>query len=134
MLIMGSPYRKALLLARLLFVCYCNHTIAAFQITSSERYCLKNTTQQSKRHSSPLIRSSMNCNEDTSASEENHHNEELLMNISCKVKLEHSKQDVLDSLQSYLVSFPFAALLPVQPLTWELKSDNSGLALKFLRK
>jgi hypothetical protein len=48
-----------------------------------------------------------------------------LPNVSC--------EDTLSRISQYIRSFPFAAVLPVQPLQ-ALPTDDGGLELKFLRK
>jgi len=71
--------------------------------------------------------------------------EETLLRISLSVNAHEDDDDgsvnesdgVLDALQSYLQSFPFAAVLPVQPLTYMPRPTQDGplgVDVVFLRK
>mmetsp|Transcript_103629 Transcript_103629/g.211474 ORF Transcript_103629/g.211474 Transcript_103629/m.211474 type:complete len:262 (-) Transcript_103629:381-1166(-) len=55
----------------------------------------------------------------------------LVMNLSPMPGV--SVEDSLSSISRYVRSFPFAAVLPVQPLQ-ALPTDDGGLELRFLRK
>ena len=69
---------------------------------------------------------------DTNDIEEWDHEESLLvMNLSPLPDV--SCEDCLSRISQYIRSFPFAAVLPVQPLQ-ALPTDDGGLELKFLRK
>lgn len=60
--------------------------------------------------------------------------EETLLKVHCQplsAELDLSK-DVLPKVQKYIQSFPFAAVLPVQPLQY-LPTDD-GVEVKFMRK
>lgn len=60
------------------------------------------------------------------------HEESLLvMNLSPLPNV--AREDSLSRISQYIQSFPFAAVLPVQPLQ-ALPTDDGGLELKFLRK
>jgi hypothetical protein len=63
------------------------------------------------------------------------HDRETLMHISIRYKKAISEpKQVLQWAQQSLRSFPFAAILPVQPLTYKLVDEPMGLSLVFLRK
>jgi hypothetical protein len=59
---------------------------------------------------------------------------ELLMKMVFSMKHDISPQDCLEELNQYLASFPFSAVLPVQPLTYRPRQNGNGLDLHFLRK
>jgi len=58
-------------------------------------------------------------------------NEETLMNVHVTIT-DGGKESATTELAKYLQSFPFAAVLPVQPLQY-LPTEN-GVEVKFLRK
>jgi hypothetical protein len=60
-------------------------------------------------------------------------NEEILLKINLAMLPGVSTRDALQSVATYSQAFPFAAVLPVQPLTYLPTSDN-GVEIKFLRK
>jgi len=69
--------------------------------------------------------------------ESSKHDHETLMHISIRSKNKIQQQDSLILwAQTFLRTFPFAAILPVQPLTYKLRDDDEhkGLCLVFLRK
>jgi hypothetical protein len=59
---------------------------------------------------------------------------ELLMKMIFSMKSDFSSQDCHKELNQYLSSFPFSAVLPVQPLTYRPRQNGDGLDLHFLRK
>jgi len=59
-------------------------------------------------------------------------NEETLLCVHLSLKSNVSLEQALESVASYSQSFPFAAVLPVQPLMY-LPADD-GVDIKFLRK
>jgi len=60
---------------------------------------------------------------------------EVLMKISFSLKEGHDdKTKAIDILRSYVASFPFSAVLPVQPLTYLPREDGKGVDVSFLRK
>ena len=61
-------------------------------------------------------------------------NEEVLMQLSLSVNKEYENEDMVPMIQQYLSSFPFAAVLPVQPLTYTPREDGRGVTVSFLRK
>eukprot|EP01083_Nonionella_stella_P097414 273813_1 len=60
--------------------------------------------------------------------------DDLLMRVYFKIKSEVKATDVVCSLQSYVASFPFAAVLPVQPMKYVPREDGPGVDISFLRK
>jgi hypothetical protein len=60
--------------------------------------------------------------------------EEILLKINLALHPGVSTQDALQSVATYSQSFPFAAVLPVQPLTYLPTPDGNGVEIKFLRK
>jgi hypothetical protein len=60
--------------------------------------------------------------------------EETLMQISLSINEGYNTDDVISVVQQYLSSFPFSAVLPVQPLTYTPKNDGMGVDVYFLRK
>lgn len=60
--------------------------------------------------------------------------DDLLMRIYFKTKSDVKEIDVICSLQSYVASFPFAAVLPVQPMKYVPREDGPGVDISFLRK
>jgi hypothetical protein len=67
-------------------------------------------------------------------------NEEILLKINLALHPGVSIPDALQAVVTYSQSFPFAAVLPVQPLTYlpptrtSLDDDVDGVEIKFLRK
>eukprot|EP00957_Ditylum_brightwellii_P174040 13250996-Ditylum_brightwellii.AAC.1 len=73
-------------------------------------------------------------NDDTITKKEDEEEEETLLCVNFSIH-DISQQDVaLDTIRSYVCSFPFAAVLPVQPLTYLPTDDRRGLDVTFLRK
>mmetsp|Transcript_15739 Transcript_15739/g.19188 ORF Transcript_15739/g.19188 Transcript_15739/m.19188 type:complete len:228 (-) Transcript_15739:992-1675(-) len=60
--------------------------------------------------------------------------EEVLMKISLSIKEGYKDRIFLPLIQHYMTSFPFAAILPVQPLTYKPREDDMGVTVSFLRK
>jgi len=64
--------------------------------------------------------------------------QDVLMKISFSVKNDNlNAEECADILQSYVASFPFAAVLPVQPLTYTPRENGGryrGVSVSFLRK
>eukprot|EP00979_Chaetoceros_neogracilis_P001895 scaffold343_cov266-Chaetoceros_neogracile.AAC.13 len=69
-----------------------------------------------------------------SASSGETEHEEILMKIVFSVKNGKSHEEAINVLQSYIASFPFSAVLPVQPLTYIPRDDGNGVNVSFLRK
>ena len=57
-------------------------------------------------------------------------NDELLLQMN--LSIQNTNDDVMEEMRTFLRSFPFAAILPVQPLTY-VPSDD-GVKVTFLRK
>jgi hypothetical protein len=61
--------------------------------------------------------------------------EEILLKFSLAVDEKYSvEEDVIPIVQRYISSFPFSAVLPVQPLTYTPKENGMGVDVAFLRK
>lgn len=61
-------------------------------------------------------------------------NEETLLQIRFAIHPEYSKDDAKERLLAYIKTFHFAAVLPVQPLTYLPNEDKDGVDIQFLRK
>lgn len=59
---------------------------------------------------------------------------ELLMKMTFSLKHNFTAHDCHKELNQYIASFPFSAILPVQPLTYRPRENGDGLDLHFLRK
>lgn len=59
--------------------------------------------------------------------------EETLMRLSLTVREGVSMDDALQKVQAYIQSFPFAVILPVQPMQY-LPTLHGGVDVLFLRK
>ena len=104
--------------------------------TASPKTMAFATPTATRRRCAPLLFSK-------SADDENDENEEkterqwddeeslLVMNLSPLPNV--TPEDSLSRISQYIQSFPFAAVLPVQPLQ-ALPTDDGGLEVKFLRK
>ena len=60
--------------------------------------------------------------------------EEILMKISLSLNDSFTTEHAIPIIQKYLASFPFSAVLPVQPLTYTPAEDALGVKVSFLRK
>ena len=62
--------------------------------------------------------------------------EEVLMKVTLAPKdnAKCSESDIFDKVLDYVASFPFSAVLPVQPLTYTPRKDGRGVDVTFLRK
>ena len=79
--------------------------------------------RRSKLHASSEEKNDVTCYED----------EETLLQVNLSVLPDHNKEEAVEKVQRYCQSFPFAAVLPVQPLTY-LPTTDGGVEVKFLRK
>lgn len=79
-------------------------------------------------------RFSMKMISPSSASSGETGHEDLLLKISFSVKDGKSTSEAKELLNSYIASFPFSAVLPVQPLTYIPREDGNGVDVSFLRK
>lgn len=73
-----------------------------------------------------------NDNDDDDNIEQWDHEETLLV-INLRPQTDLSQEECLSQISQYTQSFPFAALLPVQPLQY-LPTSDGGVEVKFLRK
>ncbi len=60
--------------------------------------------------------------------------EEILMKVSLSICETCTLDETLPFIQHYLESFPFSAVLPVQPLSYLPRGDGMGVNVSFLRK
>ena len=60
--------------------------------------------------------------------------EEILLKVSLSINDKYSIEDATPVIQNYMTSFPFSAVLPVQPLTYTPRDDGMGVKVAFLRK
>ena len=110
---------------------------AAFGIPAVSETAQKLTTsapyQNSRAPSFPALFSKPDDEDDAENSEKEWSQEESLLVMSLSPLPDVSCEDSLSRISQYIRSFPFAAILPVQPLQ-ALPTDDGGLELKFLRK
>ena len=85
------------------------------------------TLTNNKRLLSPLHESS------SSTTQPDYEVEETLLKMNLSVQPGVSLDNALATVSKYCQSFPFAAVLPVQPLQY-LPTDDDGVEIKFLRK
>ena len=62
--------------------------------------------------------------------------EEVLMKVTLfpNDPTQYSERETLGKVLHYVASFPFSAVLPVQPLTYTPRDDGRGVDVTFLRK
>lgn len=65
---------------------------------------------------------------------ENQDAEEILMQVSLSMNENFTAENTIPIIQKYLSSFPFSAVLPVQPLSYTPVEDALGVKVSFLRK
>lgn len=61
-------------------------------------------------------------------------NEEILLRMNLGINVGADPDASLEAVRSFARSFPFAAVLPVQILTYTPSEDGKGVRLTFLRK
>jgi hypothetical protein len=59
--------------------------------------------------------------------------EEILLRIKLAIRAGHTVEEAKRRLSQYSQSFPFSAVLPVQPLTY-VPTEDDGVEVRFLRK
>ncbi|VEU33908.1 unnamed protein product [Pseudo-nitzschia multistriata] len=77
-------------------------------------------------HAGPLQSTPQNANEGAS--------EDILLRINLGINTGAEPESSLEAVRQYARSFPFAAVLPVQPLTYVPSEDGTGVKVTFLRK
>ena len=108
--------------------------VASFGIPTVFETTRKLTTYQHSRATSfPALYSKPDDEEDAENAEKEWSQEESLLVMNVSPLPDVSCEDSLSRISQYIRSFPFAAILPVQPLQ-ALPTDDGGLELKFLRK
>eukprot|EP00536_Pseudo-nitzschia_multiseries_P000760 jgi/Psemu1/321773/estExt_fgenesh1_pg.C_90045 len=60
--------------------------------------------------------------------------EEILLRMNLGINTGADPDSCLEAVRKYTKSFPFAAVLPVQPLTYIPSDDGRGVKVTFLRK
>ena len=60
--------------------------------------------------------------------------EEILMKVSFSLQENVTPEKAIPIIHKYISSFPFSAVLPVQPLTYTPTEDDLGVKVAFLRK
>lgn len=85
-----------------------------------------------RAHRAPMQRCPSRLFSASLPSEQN--TEETLMKISFSISSDIEQSEAIDLLKSYIASFPFSAVLPVQPLTYIPREDGKGVDVSFLRK
>lgn len=60
--------------------------------------------------------------------------EDILLRMNFSINAGADPDSALDAVRKYVRSFPFAAVLPVQPLTYLPSEDAKGVKVTFLRK
>ncbi|CAJ1945642.1 unnamed protein product [Cylindrotheca closterium] len=104
-----------------------SNIFAFFLCLSSAFQARRSSSQESQLGRDRLLYSSR----DDDVSPRSLDNEETLMNVHVTIT-DGEKETATAKLAKYLQSFPFAAVLPVQPLQY-LPTEN-GVEVKFLRK
>eukprot|EP00537_Pseudo-nitzschia_pungens_P016990 CAMPEP_0172400108 /NCGR_PEP_ID=MMETSP1061-20121228/44234_1 /TAXON_ID=37318 /ORGANISM="Pseudo-nitzschia pungens, Strain cf. pungens" /LENGTH=203 /DNA_ID=CAMNT_0013133229 /DNA_START=86 /DNA_END=697 /DNA_ORIENTATION=- len=70
----------------------------------------------------------------TSGSTNEGADEEILLRMNLGINTGADPDSCLEAVREYAKSFPFAAVLPVQPLTYVPSDDGRGVKVTFLRK
>ena len=65
---------------------------------------------------------------------DNEDEEETILRINLSILDSNSSESTMEKIVKYIQSFPFSAVLPVQPLTYVPSEDNRGVKVTFLRK
>ena len=73
-------------------------------------------------------------NNDIDNSNEDEEEEEIILRMNLSVLDSNSSESTMEKIIKYIQSFPFSAVLPVQPLTYVPSDDNRGVKVTFLRK
>lgn len=106
--------------------------VSAFQPTPRPSKLLQESWR--RRHycavGNPLFSSPSNDEEEATTDFDS---EETLMQLHFTVNEGAEKETAIEKLSRYCQSFPFAAVLPVQPLQY-LPTTDGGVEVKFLRK
>lgn len=89
-------------------------------LVSNSLHCLERI--QSTRHWS---------NRETKAS--NYASEDILLRVKLSINTGKTTEEAKQRISKYSQSFPFSAVLPVQPLMY-LPTDDDGVEVRFLRK
>lgn len=112
---------------------------------------METSPQQQRSMTPPAAQDEIECLDDDDFMKNNNgeskEQQDILMKLSFSVKKKDGTnvEECAEILQSYVASFPFAAVLPVQPLTYtprrgrETNNDDSndrypGVSVVFLRK
>ena len=106
--------------------------VSGFQtIVKPTTICMgKQTMPRTVKQQITLLRSSKSEDEEETT---NYDNEEILLQIHLATLPDVSIEDAKEQVSRYTQSFPFAAVLPVQPLQY-LPAPDGGVDVRFLRK
>ena len=89
--------------------------------------------QQSARNSNPSQLILLASPEDKTESLADFAEEETLLRMKFSINSAVDMEEALKRVQKYSQSFPFAVVLPVQPMQY-IPTDDGGVNVKFLRK
>lgn len=107
----------------------------ALLLDSAGAFCCRATGSTVHVQSIQLSRTLLHSNpypwEASTPSQDGH--EETLLRLRLSVKPNVGMDDALSEVQAYTQSFPFAAVLPVQPMQY-LPTHDGGVDVLFLRK
>lgn len=108
-------------------------SLALLQVQSASAFVCRSRsiTVHSIQLSRSLLHSSPYPWEQSTPSEDG--DEETLLRLRLSLKPNISMDEALNKVQAYTQSFPFAAVLPVQPLQY-LPTHDGGVDVLFLRK
>ena len=142
----GLEKMKSMFISYIILLYYVSFS-QAFSVGSRSRPPALSFTKQQQQHDvpsvtiirrmelkrlQPRIQQHMISSASASSGETGH--EDILMKIVFSVKDGKSHEEAVNILQSYIASFPFSAVLPVQPLTYIPREDGNGVDVSFLRK
>lgn len=116
-----------LILLTIFFTLFEVHNSFAPRVTSEIRPCSNNSC--CNRRLKTLLYSINNKDEEIKKVDE-----EILMKVSFSVQEDFTPEKAIPIIQKYISSFPFSAVLPVQPLTYTPNEDDLGVKVAFLRK
>ena len=120
--------------------CPCHETISSMlekscriTETASPKTMAFATPTATRRRCASLLFSASSDDENEEKTERQWDDEESLLVMNLSPLPNVTPEDSLSRISQYIQSFPFAAVLPVQPLQ-ALPTDDGGLEVKFLRK
>lgn len=108
------------------------HNQAKLQVQIVGRSRFQNPSQSASLTKSRCILGPLFASSDEEENT-NYDKEETLMSLYFSINENVNKDEALTRVTRYCQSFPFAAVLPVQPLQY-LPTDDGGVDVRFLRK